>query len=108
MEIKETAACGISEREFAIDLDDSETAVFQRTVNSALEANHLETDLGKKILQSIAEPESDEGIPLNETEIVKLYKSLKAAVDGGMDCDPDFADDFFEFCEQIVGSALEE
>ena len=64
MEVKETAACGIIDREFAIELD--------------------------------------------ETEIAKLYKALRSALESTKDFDANFVEDLIAQMEHIVGQSLHE
>jgi len=64
MEVRETAACGVTEREFAIDL--------------------------------------------TETEIEKLYKVIKKAVEGDGDVDTEFAQDLMDNMKFIVGPSIEQ
>jgi len=63
MEVRETAACGVSEREFSIDL--------------------------------------------NETEIEKLYKVIKKAVEGDGEIDAQFAEELMTNMKFIVGPSIE-
>jgi len=108
MEIRETAACGIPEREFAINLEDGEISKMREFVQNALEAECLNTDTGQEILDTMAENEwvSSISLELLETEIVFLFKGLRETQKTDAEHNEEFAEDLFAAMEQIVGSAL--
>lgn len=110
MEIVESAACGIAEREFQIKLEDGEPETMLNFVRAAKQGDHLSNEIAEKteeILQdSLSEGEAV--LDFKETDIVLFYKGLKSALESGIDCDEDFTQDLFSYMEQVVGGALEE
>jgi len=108
MEVRETAACGISEREFAIDLEDEEIEQMTDLVNASLEAEHMDKEVGKKVLGVLEENEgaAEIALPFLETEIATFYQGIKAATEQDVDHDEDLVEDLFSYLEQVVGSAL--
>ena len=108
MEVRETAACGISEREFAIDLGEDELQNMREFVEGALEAKCLDEEVGQGIIGALSEAERETSVSLEllETEIVQLFKGLQAAQAADAEHSEVFADDLFAAIEQIVGSAL--
>jgi hypothetical protein len=110
MEIKESAACGISEREFEVDLEDDEIETMLNFVKGAVEAENLDEETMNPVMEKLQEGMSEGEVTLEfkEEAIAKFYKGLKAAQDGGVDVDEDFSDDLFSYMEQVVGAALNE
>jgi hypothetical protein len=110
MEIVESAACGISEREFEVTLEDNEIATMLDFVKASLEKEQLNEDMAGKVIEKIESDQAEGEVVLKfkETDIVAFYKGLKSALDNGVECDLEFTDDFFSYAEQIVGSVLHE
>jgi hypothetical protein len=108
MEIRETAACGIAEREFAIDLEEDEIQKMREFVENALDAACLDTDVAKEIIDVFEEDEWARSVSLEllETEIVQLFKGLKAAEEQNVEHDMQFSEDLSAAMEHIVGSAF--
>jgi hypothetical protein len=110
MEIVESAACGIAEREFQIKLESGELETMLDFVRKAKEGGHLNQEIAGKIEGALEENMSagEAVLELKETDIAVFYKGLKAALESGVECEADFTDDLFSYMEQVVGSALEE
>ena len=117
MEVKETGACGITEREFVIELDEDEIP----EVHKMLQATEGSEDIDKDLLAEVmaqtgkgtpAEGQDVFGIKLNETQIAKVYRMLliaeEAAKESDSDIDADILDDLLAGMEHIVGPSIEE
>ena len=110
MEIVESAACGIAEREFQIKLEGGELETMLNFVRAAKEGEHLNRVIAEKAEETLGANLSggEAVLEFKETDIAAFYKGLKAALDGGVDCDEDFTEDLFSYMDQVVGSVLEE
>ena len=110
MEIVESAACGIAEREFQIKLESGELETMLDFVRQAKEGEHLNPEIAGKVEEVLQDNMSagEAILEFKETGIAVFYKGLKAALESGVECEQDFTDDLFSYMEQVVGSALEE
>ena len=108
MEIKETAACGIAEREFAIDLDEDEVKHMERLIGIARDQSLMEAAAAQKLLDKIQEdkPTGQVSLPFKDTEIRVFHAAMKGAAPHATPAAKEFADDMFLYMEQIVGSDL--
>ncbi len=53
MEVKETAACGISEREFAIDLSETEITKFYKMLKNAVAGADFDKEMAEELLENM-------------------------------------------------------
>ncbi|MEW6356436.1 MAG: hypothetical protein AB1696_08930 [Planctomycetota bacterium] len=117
MEVKETGACGITERQFVIELEEEEIPQVHKMLQAAKKGEEIDNDLLNDVLAQTkkgtpAEGEEVFGIKLNETQIAKVYKMLLVAEDAAKgsdsEIDADMLDDLLAGMEHIVGPSIEE
>ncbi|NOZ20758.1 MAG: hypothetical protein GXP25_06680 [Planctomycetes bacterium] len=117
MEVKETGACGITERLFVIELEEDETPEIHKMLKAAENGEEIDKGLLAEVLAQTEKgtPEEGEdlfGLKLNETQIAKVYKMLlvaeEAAKNDASGLDADMLDDLLAGMEHIVGPSIEE
>ncbi len=102
MELRETAACGVAEREFTIDLSSAdEIKNFTALVEAGKETDEeLAADLIGKGAEGA--PAGSISIEMGEAKVRKLHEMIKAAGDVSS-VDPDFIEELSSYMQHVVG-----
>jgi len=102
MELRETAACGVAEREFTLDLASVDEI---RGFTDLIEAGKgADEELAAELIGSAAEGSSagSISIEMGEAKVRKLHGMIKAAGDVGS-VDPDFVEEIISYMQHVVG-----
>ena len=107
MEVRETGACGIAEKEYAIDLSGLEIEQFQKVIQVAVEQEgEFDKEYGGKLAEDLEEKkmESETSIELVEDKMHQVYKMVLVAKDAGDDdVDDDFVEELVSYIQHVVG-----